>query len=38
MMIWLEIIPALEAGAAWIDVLAAGPSAQVQARLPLCWQ
>jgi hypothetical protein len=38
MMIWLEIIPALEAGAAWIDVLAAGPSAQVQARLPLCWR
>jgi len=38
MMIWLEIIPALEAGAAWIDVLASGPSAQVQARLPLCWQ
>jgi hypothetical protein len=38
MMIWLEIIPALEAGAAWIDVLASGPSAQVRARLPLCWQ
>jgi hypothetical protein len=38
MMIWLEIIPALAAGAGWIDVLAAGPSAQVQARLPLRWQ
>jgi hypothetical protein len=38
MMMWLEIFPPLEAGAAWIDVLAVAPSAQVRARLPLCWQ
>jgi hypothetical protein len=38
MMIWLEIVPPLEAGAAWIDVFAAAPSAQVRVRLPLCWQ
>ena len=37
-MMWLEIVPPLEAGAAWIDVLAAAPSAQVQVRLPLRWQ
>jgi hypothetical protein len=38
MMMWLEIVPPLEAGAGWIDVLATAPSAQVRVRLPLCWQ
>ena len=37
-MMWLEIVPPLEAGAGWIDVLATAPSAQVQVRLPLRWQ
>jgi hypothetical protein len=33
----LEIAPPLEAGTQWIDVLAAGQSAQIRARLPLRW-
>ena len=33
----LEIAPPLEAGTAWIDIVAAGQSTQVQARLPLHW-
>ena len=33
----LEIAPPLEAGTAWIDIVAAGQSAQVKARLPLHW-
>jgi hypothetical protein len=33
----LAIAPPLEAGTPWIDVVAAGPSAQVRARLPLRW-
>ena len=33
----LEIAPPLEAGTAWIDIVAAGQSIQVQARLPLHW-
>jgi hypothetical protein len=33
----LEIAPSLEAGTSWIDIVAAGQSAQVQARLPLHW-
>jgi hypothetical protein len=37
-MMWLEIVPPLQAGAAWVDVLAAAPSAQVRLRLPLRWQ
>jgi hypothetical protein len=37
-MMWLAIVPPLEAGAAWIDVLAIAPSAEVRARLPLRWQ
>jgi hypothetical protein len=37
MMIWLEIVPRLEAGAAWIDVFAAAPSAEARVRLPLRW-
>jgi hypothetical protein len=33
----LEIAPPLEAGTQWIDVVAAGRSAQVRARLPVRW-
>jgi hypothetical protein len=33
----LEIAPPLEAGTQWIDVVAAGQSAQVRARLPVRW-
>ena len=33
----LEIAPPLEAGTGWIDIVATGQSAQVQARLPLRW-
>ena len=34
----LAIAPPLDAGTPWIDLVAAGPSAQVQARLPLSWK
>ena len=33
----LAIAPPLEAGTPWIDLAATGPSAQIQARLPLRW-
>jgi hypothetical protein len=34
----LAIVPPLEAGTPWIDMVAAGPSAQVWTRLPLRWK
>jgi hypothetical protein len=34
----LAIVPPLGAGTPWIDVVAAGPSAEVRARLPLSWK
>jgi len=34
----LAIAPPLEAGTPWIDVVAAGQSAEVRARLPLSWK
>ncbi len=34
----LAIAPPLEAGTQWIDVVAAGQSAEVRARLPLQWK
>ena len=37
-MLWLEIVPPLDRGTAWIDVVATGPSAEVRVRLPLCWK
>ncbi len=37
-MLWLAIMPPLDRGTAWIDVVAAGPSAEVRARLPLSWE
>ena len=33
-----HIVAALQAGTQWIDLVAAGPSAQVEARLPLSWK
>ncbi len=34
----LEVIPPLSRATAWIEVLAAGPSSQARATLPLRWQ
>ena len=36
--VWVEIIPALDRGTAWIEISAAGRSAQVRATLPLSSQ
>jgi hypothetical protein len=33
-----EVVPPLHHGTQWIDVVAAGPSVEVRARLPLSWQ
>jgi hypothetical protein len=33
--VWVEIIPALDRGTAWIEISAAGPSAQARITLPL---
>jgi hypothetical protein len=35
---WLEIVPPLDRGTARIEVVAAGRSAEVRARLPLRWE
>ena len=37
-MLWLEIVPPLDRGTVWIDVAAAGQSAEVRATLPLRWK
>jgi hypothetical protein len=34
-MVWLRIVPPLDRGTAWIDIAAAGRSAEVRATLPL---
>jgi hypothetical protein len=34
----LQVLPSLSRAAAWIDVLAAGYSAEVRVTLPLRWQ
>jgi hypothetical protein len=36
-MLYPAIVPPLDPGSAWIDVLAVGQSAEVRARLPLRW-
>jgi hypothetical protein len=36
--LWLEIVPPLERGTAWIEISAAGPSAQARVTLPLSSQ
>jgi hypothetical protein len=37
-LLWLRVVPPLDYGTPWIDVVAAGRSAEVQARLPLSWK
>jgi hypothetical protein len=37
-MLWLRVVPPVYHGTRWIDVVAARPSAEVRARLPLRWQ
>jgi hypothetical protein len=37
-IVWVGIVPPLERGTAWIDVVATGRSAEVRIRLPLCWK
>ena len=34
----LQLVPPLTRSTAWIEVLAAGPSAQVRVQLPLRWR
>ncbi len=34
----LYLVPPLSTFAAWIELMAAGPSSEVRARLPLRWQ
>jgi hypothetical protein len=34
----LEVVPPLSRAATWIEILAAGPSAQARITLPLRWQ
>lgn len=36
-IVWLGVVPPLDSGTAWIDVVATGRSAEVRIRLPLCW-
>ena len=36
-IMWVGIVPPLDSGTRWIDVVATGRSAQVRVRLPLCW-
>lgn len=37
-IVWLAIVPPLDSGTPWIDVVATGRSAEVRIRLPLCWK
>jgi hypothetical protein len=37
-VLWLDIQPPLDRGTTWIDVVAAGQSAEVRATLPLRWK
>jgi hypothetical protein len=36
-IVWLGIVPPLDSGTLWIDVIATGRWAQARVRLPLCW-
>ena len=36
-IVWVGIVPPLDSGTPWIDVVATGRSAEVRVRLPLCW-
>jgi len=33
----LRLVPPLTRATDWIELLAAGPAAEVRAKLPLCW-
>jgi hypothetical protein len=37
-MLWLAVMPPLDRGTGWIEVVATGSSAEVRARLPLSWE
>jgi hypothetical protein len=37
-LLWHRVVPPLDHGTPWADVVAAGQSAQVRARLPLSWK
>jgi hypothetical protein len=34
----LQVVPPLSHATAWIEVLAAGQSAEARTTLPLCWE
>jgi hypothetical protein len=36
-IVWLGIVPPLDSGTRWIDMVATGRSAEARIRLPLCW-
>jgi hypothetical protein len=36
-IVWLAIVPPLDSGTRWIELVATGRSAQVRIKLPLCW-
>jgi hypothetical protein len=38
LLLWHRVVPPLDPGTPRIDVVAAGPSAQIRARLPLSWK
>ena len=37
-IVWLGIVPPLDSGTPWIDVIATGRSAEVRIRLALSWK
>lgn len=37
-IVWIGIVPPLDSGTAWIDVIATARSAEVRIRLPLYWK
>jgi hypothetical protein len=37
-LLWHRLVPPLDHGTPWIDLVATGPSAKVRARLPLSWK
>jgi hypothetical protein len=36
-LLWLRVVPPLDHGTRWMDLVAARPSAEIRARLPLSW-
>lgn len=37
-IVWLAIVPPLDSGTLWIDLVATGRSAEIRVKLPLCWR